>query len=306
MREQSDKQQLPTLSELKAALRRKGFKPSKARGQNFLFEHRLLGAIAEDVGAGEQDVVLEIGSGCGFLTMHLAGRVRRLLAVEIDRTLAGVATRFLERYANVEILSADFLTGGQVNAEIVERVREIGGCDVVTGNLPYSAATAMIGALAQWAFRPRSLVFMLQEEVARRLTARPGSSDYGGLSVITQAAFEAELLRKVGPEVFWPKPKVHSRVVRLKPRALTGDFGHFTRFVHALFAQPRKTALNSLVAGVTRSRELSAIGTGAKLRGRVAGILSSLGIELETRPGQLDFAQIQAIHGELVPETWIK
>jgi 16S rRNA (adenine1518-N6/adenine1519-N6)-dimethyltransferase len=294
---------MPTLSKLRRALRLTGFTPSKTLGQNFLFEHRVLAAIAREVGATGNDVVLEIGCGCGFLTMHLTGSAKKVLAVEIDATLAGVAGRFLSEFPNVEILQADILTQGEVNPVVAEQLRELGGCDLVAGSLPYSAATAIVSALGRWDFTPRALVFLFQEEVARRLAAGPGTSDYGALSVITGAAFEVELLLKIGSEVFWPSPKVESRLVRLKPREFGGDLKGFGAFVHALFAQPRKTAVNSLISGAERSQIPSLPHSRAELRERVAGVLDSLGIDPGTRPGQLSLVQVEAIFKKLVPES---
>jgi 16S rRNA (adenine1518-N6/adenine1519-N6)-dimethyltransferase len=289
----------PTLKDLKSALKRKGFTPSKALGQNFLYEHQVLEAIAMEINPAQTGVLLEIGCGSGFLTMHLADTAGKILAVEIDQVLVTVAKRFLSEYPNVEVLEADILKNGEISPAVLKRLEELGGCGLVAGNLPYSAATAIVSALAHWKFTPEALVFMLQEEVARRLAAEPGSPDYGALSVITQAAFEVELLREIGPEVFWPKPKVDSRLLKLTPVKFDGDLRQFEAFVHALFAQPRKTALNSLVMGAGRVDLPFVVKDTAGLREKVAGLFRLFGIDPAVRPGRLDLSQIRKLFDNL-------
>jgi len=285
----------PSLKDLKKALRKTGFRPSKTRGQNFLFDHGMLEAIAADAELRPDDKLLEIGSGCGFLTGHLAQYAGSVLAVEIDRVLAAVSNRFLASWGNIEVLVADILREGKVNPEVAGKLRETGICDVVAGNLPYSAATAVIAALSDWEFEPRALVFLLQEEVALRIGAGPGEPDRCALSVISQAAFTVELLRKVGSEVFWPRPKVQSRLVRLTPRGGTDEFSDFRQFVFMLFAQPRKTVLNSLTDGAGRAGPLQ--GRESKEIKQIAvSVLNSAEIDPKTRPGQLSEAQIKAIY----------
>jgi 16S rRNA A1518/A1519 N6-dimethyltransferase RsmA/KsgA/DIM1 with predicted DNA glycosylase/AP lyase activity len=145
----------------------------------------------------------------------------------------------------------------------------------------------------------RALLFLLQEEVARRLAAQPGSPDRGALSAIVQAVFEVRLLRKVGPKVFWPRPKVRSRLVKLAPRVFEGDLRRFEQFVHALFAQPRRMALNSLISGSERLREPLAVQNTAELREKITGIFRAFGIERTARPGRLNNSQITTLFENL-------
>ena len=282
----------PTLSDLKSVLRERRFTPSKARGQNFLYEHRVLEAIANEINPRQDDIVVEIGCGCGFLTMHLADRAKKVIAVEIDPVLTAVAEQFLSEYTNVEILQADILENGELNPLVLKRLAKEGRCGLVAGNLPYSAATAIIGAFAHWEPEPRELVFMLQEEVAQKLAIWPGERGCGALSMITHAAYQVEMLRKIGPEVFWPKPKVDSRLLRLKPLYVGRDFKLFEKFVHALFAQPRKTAVNSLITGAERADLPFTAQDPAALRLKIVGLLGSLGLDTTVRPSRLDRVQI--------------
>lgn len=293
----TDSVPFPTLRDLKSALRREGFTPSKARGQNFLFEHKILQAVAKDVAPGPRDIVLEIGCGCGFLTLHLAQEVGTVLAVEIDRTLTRIAGNFLKPYPKAQVMAADLLTGEKVNPAVLKRLDELGGCDLIAGSLPYSAATAMITALSRSKLRPRKMLFLLQEEVARRLGAAPGSRDYGALSVITARAYETTLLRKVGPNAFWPRPKVESRLVCLQPKKRPCDLETFSRFVHALFSQPRKTAVNSLLHGISRR----GVQAGPELRKKITELLVSLELTTSARPGSLSLNEIEAIYKNLAP-----
>jgi 16S rRNA (adenine1518-N6/adenine1519-N6)-dimethyltransferase len=297
------KGRLPILSDLKAALRGRGFLPSKARGQNFLFDHNTLRIVAGEVAALPQDTVLEVGPGSGFLTMHLAGTAGRVLAVEVDSTLSLVAKHFLQAHNNIEVMTANILRNDDLNPEVEERLRELGDCSLIAGNLPYSAATAIISAIARSDLKPRRLVFLLQEEVARRLTADPGTSDYGSNSVITAAAFNTQLLQRIGPNVFWPKPRVSSRLVRLTPAAKVGDLPKFASFVHTLFARPKKTAVNSLLEGLARLPTVANREHPDSLREEVVSAIKSLGVGLKVRPGRLDLGQIIKLHEKLVPET---
>jgi 16S rRNA (adenine1518-N6/adenine1519-N6)-dimethyltransferase len=247
--------------------------------------------------------VLEIGPGSGFLTMQLAQTAGRVLAVEVDGILTAVSRRFLEGTDNVEIMNADIFQKDSLNPEVIERLRKLGGCSLAVGNLPYSAATAIVSALARSNLSPRGMVFLLQEEVARRLGASPGSPDYGAVSVIMAAAFDAELLQRIGPNVFWPKPKVSSRLVRLRPAQKVQNLERFAAFVHTLFARPRKTAANSFVEGAARGLSGKPGEPKDVLRRTVAAALQSLGVDPKARPGALNLDQVKALHKKLVPES---
>lgn len=289
---------------MKKELRARNFKPSRARGQNFLFEHRILDTIAGEAGIDSGDVVLEIGCGCGFLTMHLAPLAGKVLAVEIDAALSAVAETFLAPFTNVQVVTTDFLDKNTVSQTVDQSLQETGTCQVVVGNLPYSRATAIIASLPAWSHRPRKCLFMVQEEVAQRLAARPGARDYGSLSVLTEVSFEVERGRRIGPEAFWPKPAVYSRLVRLAPRTTDIDLVRFSDFVRALFAQPRRTAVNSFLEGASRLRILTPKCHRHELRNKLTDAVSSLHLSPDVRPGKIDVSQILTMFHELVPETF--
>lgn len=184
--------------------------------------------------------MIEIGPGRGALTAHLLPRAGRLIAVEIDSALAAA----LPAAPNLEVVRADAL----------ELDLAAWGPVVVTGNLPYYAATPILEKTLALGPLLRRAVFLVQREVALRLAAAPGTRDYGLLSVRTQLFAEPRILFSVPPEAFQPPPKVDSSVVLLTPRDRTAelrldDTGRFLAFAGRCFRQKRKTLRNNL-AGV--------------------------------------------------------
>lgn len=233
-----------------------GFRPSSARGQNFLLDaslHRWIAAQAE-IGAG--DLALEIGVGLGFLTRELAATGAAVLGVEIDERLFAVARDELAALANVALLCTDALGGDggelapQLHTELAARLPAAAAFAVVA-NLPYAVAGPLLAHLFLLPRLPDRIVVLVQRELGERLAAGPGGRDYGGLSAQLQSAYRVEVLRKVGAEVFRPRPKVGSVVVRLclQPAAArwpAADRRGFQAFVRQLFAQRRKTLRTTL------------------------------------------------------------
>ncbi len=197
---------------------------------------------ALDLKQGEP--VLEIGPGRGALTFPLAKTGARLLLVEKDRELAALLREKLPP-AGVEILEADFL-----EAELSEIESRLGKGFKVVSNLPYNVGTAILSKLLH-ALAPGSrLVLMFQKEVGERLLAKPGSKDYGSLSVFAQLAAEARLVCRVPPEAFRPPPQVESLVlafeIRREPLLARPDWEDFENFTRAGFAQRRKMLRQNL------------------------------------------------------------
>jgi 16S rRNA (adenine1518-N6/adenine1519-N6)-dimethyltransferase len=212
-------------------------------GQNFLVDNGVSRRIAEAAGVGPGDAVLEIGPGKGALTQFLIGKAAEVTLVELDRGLANGLRRRWGNTAGVTIEEADFL-------DWPLPVRQGSSLKVVS-NLPYSAANAIIQKLLDWPAWTEAVV-MVQKEVAVRIAARPGSRDYGVLSLAVQAKALAKALFDVGPKAFQPPPKVTSTVLRLtrlaEPRVK--DERCFFRVVRAAFHQRRKTLLNSVSHGM--------------------------------------------------------
>jgi 16S rRNA (adenine1518-N6/adenine1519-N6)-dimethyltransferase len=215
----------------------------KRWGQNFLVNRgvrdKILGLL--DARAGES--VWEIGPGLGCLTAELAGRCRLLVAFEIDHGLL----RFLSR-------SFGAREGFALEAgDAVERWRaardRYGAPDKVVGNLPYSAASALIGSFAESGFSPKRMVFTVQRELAARLAAAPGGKSYSSFSALCQHAYRVEEQFSIRPGSFYPAPQVHSAVVRLEPRGRQETpeaRALFHSLVRAAFRSRRKTLWNNL------------------------------------------------------------
>ncbi|MFT4543108.1 MAG: 16S rRNA (adenine1518-N6/adenine1519-N6)-dimethyltransferase, partial [Planctomycetota bacterium] len=206
----------PPWSAFKAALADVGFHPSRRLGQNFLLDENVVRAIAHaaDLRAGEP--VLEVGPGCGFLSVHLAHSGAKLLAVEIDPRLADVARSFLEPYSDVTLIECDVLAGKHKLAPEVEAALPADGEWQLVANLPYSISGPLLALMAAREHPPRSMTVLVQLEVADRLVAEAGTRAWGPLSISVQSAYRGARVRTVGPQNFWPRPKVDSAVVRFE------------------------------------------------------------------------------------------
>ncbi len=222
-------------------------------GQHFLRRSSLLERIAAAACPETEPLVIEIGAGYGALTAHLLPRAERLIAIETDRRLAG---RLKERFAGVEKLQV-------IAADVLQTDLAQWGQAVVTGNLPYYITSPVLRKTLALGGRLRRAVFLVQKEVAERLTAQPGGRQYGFLTVQTLLAATPELLFPVPPAAFSPPPKVESAVVRLTPRAPGQGWtacrdARFHEFLSRCFQQKRKTIRNNLAEAYGRE-VLSAI-----------------------------------------------
>ena len=218
--------------------------PRKRFGQHFL-EPAWVARLIESLHAVADDTFLEIGPGRGALTRPLAQRVRRLVAVEIDRDLAARLRSELPPHARI-------LQGNFLEVDLADLLREeVLPCRVV-GNLPYNVSSPILFTLLQAADGGRlfsDATLMLQKEVADRLVARPGTGKYGTLAIQVALHADVELLLRLPPGAFRPPPKVTSAVVRLRfhrPSADVGDQATFERVVRGVFLQRRKTLGNAL------------------------------------------------------------
>ncbi len=257
--------------------------PRRRFGQHFLRDGRVIRRIAAAIAPGPADHFLEIGPGNGALTAPLAGAAGRLDCVEVDRDLAaGLAARLKGR-ENIHIHCADILRFD------IAALAGAGGKLRVAGNLPYNISTPVLFHLLKMSRRITDMTFMLQTEVVERMTAAPGSRDYGRLSVMLGYACAAERLFDVPPEAFRPRPRVMSTVVRLRPREplplAAADEDGFASIVRTAFGQRRKTLRNSLKT----------------LTG--AATLAELGIDPEARPEQLAPADYVRISNAISADT---
>jgi 16S rRNA (adenine1518-N6/adenine1519-N6)-dimethyltransferase len=285
---ENEKIPVHTESDIVRILREAGVRPSKRRGQNFLIDHNLLEVITDTCEIEKNDTILEVGTGTGLLTEHLARRAGRVITVEIDSRLCALAREYLARYPNVTIIEGDILRKGKINPEVLGALKEDGvGAIKVCGNLPYNVATHFLTSLlGQVGFS--LCVFVVQDEVARRITAEPNSREYGAISVIMREYLTVALARKIHPKCFYPVPRVYSRMIVARPRGSATDIDRFSQFVHTLFSQRRKNLSNFL-------RRLSP-GEDSEERTQ---LLASLGIIPTARAEQLSQWQILSLYRAL-------
>ena len=240
---------LCNITEIKALLARHGFHFSKAKGQNFLTAAWVPERIAEEAGVDETCGVLEVGPGVGPLTKQLCRRAGKVVAVEVDTSLQPLLAETMAGCNNLEILFRDIL-----KTDIPALVQEefAGLRPMACANLPYYITTPILAALLE-SRSFSSVTVMVQKEVAQRICAPAGKSEYGAFSVFCQYYAEPRLLFDVPPSCFIPQPKVTSAVltlpVRPAPPCPVADEKLFFRVVRASFAQRRKTLLNALAAG---------------------------------------------------------
>lgn len=233
--------------QVQTLLQRHGFHFSKSMGQNFLVVPQVPIDIADASGAGQGCAVLEIGPGIGPLTVQLAQRASRVVAVELDRSLAPVLADTLSEYSNVEVLFGDVM---KLDLDQLISDKFSGFTPIVCANLPYNITTPVLTKLLE-SKRFSAITVMIQREVARRICACPGTADYGAFSVFCQYHAQCQYRFEVGPECFLPAPKVTSAVVTLTPQPkpqCVQDPDAFFQVVRAAFAQRRKTLLNCLSA----------------------------------------------------------
>ncbi len=231
----------------KTVLQRLGLKPKKSLGQNFLLHPHQARRIVDALDLGPDDVVLEIGPGLGALTALLAQTAREVVALEVDRTLAAfLREEVFPGQSKVRIVNEDVLA-----FDLLGLSREARQPLKVVGNLPYHITSPLLFKLIDEKEALNLAVLMVQAEVGDRLLARPGSKDYGILSVLAQYHFRLSRLFSLGPANFYPPPQVNSVVLRLapaKPEPRARDEDIFSRVVKTAFAQRRKTLKNTLAA----------------------------------------------------------
>jgi len=265
-------------------LREHGIRPKHALGQNFLIDDNLLGVIerAAELDSAA-DVVLEVGGGLGTLSEHLAPRVRHLHVVEVDAGLGSALDDALAPHQNATLHVAD-----AVRLDLSALSPEP---NKVVANLPYGVAATVLLRTVRGLPDVTLWVAMVQREVADRLAAGPGSRTYGATSAIAQLSCEVRLLRRVAPNVFHPRPRVESALVRLRrvappPRPAT------VALVHAAFAHRRKALAGSLAL---------AAGAAADVRERAREELVELGHPPDARAERLspqDFEMLAARLGD--------
>ncbi len=252
-------------AQVRAVLRERGLAPMKKLGQSFLADRNLRDAIVKSAGIEPGDRVLEVGPGLGMLTLGLLDAGARVVAVELDRGLAAFLREEFSAEPSLTLIEGDILDRREIRSDALEALDALEGTLRVVSNLPYSAATPFIAALARLPAPPRGVVVMVQYEVARRLAARAGEKDFGPLAVLMSLRGEARILREIGGRVFVPPVKIRSALVSiafgedLRARALIGE-----RAARDAFLYRRKSLRRSLLfaghAAETVSRAIEAAG----------------------------------------------
>lgn len=279
-----------TLSEIRSLLAGAGLAPQHRYGQNFLIDANLMRKLVEAADVQPSDVVLEVGPGTGSLTEVLLKRGARVIGVEIDRGLQALLRDRLGKHPRVTLVQADILAGkNRVNTLVLNILKQQepgpGGARKLVANLPFQVATPLLMELLYISPSLERMTCTIQKEVAERLAAEPKASDYGPISVTSQTLAETELIAILPPAVFWPRPKVESVMLTLRPRAAeqvdVDDVADFVRFVRRGFVHRRK-----MLRRVVRDWELL----------DALAAFSRAGVSPDARPGELSPAAWRAFH----------
>ncbi len=270
------------------------FRLKTSLGQNFLIDANILRKIVDVADISPDTGAIEIGPGIGALTEQLARRAKKVVAFEIDGRLLPILADTLSPYDNVRIFHQDVLKA-DLHAVIAEELADVSD-RMVVANLPYYVTTPIIMKLLTERLPIRGMVVMLQKEVADRLAAKPGTKDYGSLTIAVQYYTEAEVVMTVPRTVFMPQPNVDSAVIRLvkrqHPPVVVDDEGVFFQVVRASFAQRRKTLFNNLTNNLPGGKEN---------KEQIERVLVALGIDPRRRGETLDIAEFASLSNALAP-----
>ena len=236
-------------------------KPLKRFGQNYLHDRNILKKIVEEINPQPNEIIVEIGPGKGALTEFLYQNSENLAAVEIDKR---VINDLQKRFPELKIIQSDFL-----KLDLKSFIENENTGLRIAGNIPYNITSSIIFKIINDANIIRDAVLMVQNDVAKRMTANRGTKDYGILSVLLQYFTDTKLCFKVSPNAFYPKPKVTSAVVHINLKRM--DISEKTRqtfikIVKASFGNRRKTLKNSLSNSIFK--ELNFLDSGIDLSKR--------------------------------------
>lgn len=282
------------LSTIKSNLDELGVTPSKSLGQNFLHDQNLAEWIVTQLDLQPHDHLVEIGPGLGALTEYAVPRCASMTLIEKDGRLAGFLR---ERFTGgtVEVLHQDAL-------DFDERELMVKGSAKIVGNLPYYVSSQILFKFTAEPLPVTRLVFTLQKELAQRLSAQPGTKDYGGLTLIIQRRWQVKYLRNLPGTVFLPEPKVDSGVVLLTPRTQDElpdcDGELFNRLVKQGFSQRRKQ-LRKMLAEYAPDWSALAAALGIVETVRAEELSLRQWIDLTNLVRPLDSSKAQNVHGEL-------
>lgn len=255
------------LKEIKDICQQYEIKPLRRRGQNFLINNFFIKKVLQAADLKEQDVVLEIGAGLGALTKEIAKKVKKVIAVEIDKKLIEALKDQMRDYKNVEIIQGSILDPECYNVIMLQCYNEF---KVVT-NLPFNITGVVLRQFLSRECQPELMVIILQKEVGKRIVAQPPKMSR--LSVMVQFYSQVKIISQIKKDNFWPKPKVDSVILQIipyrgptwqsqvGPRRESKDgerlsaTENFFQIVKAGFSSPRKYLLNNLVKGGIMNKE---------------------------------------------------
>jgi 16S rRNA (adenine1518-N6/adenine1519-N6)-dimethyltransferase len=270
------------MGSIKQELREYGLFPRKRLGQHFLVDPNILNKVVRAAQVGKEDVVLEVGPGLGQMTLALADRAKKVIAVEIDERLVTILRQKVEDHPNIEVIKSDILKVDFKHLFKKETVPI-----KVVANLPYQISTPLLFRFVESKETFSALNLMVQKEVAERMVASPGRKEYGPLSIFIQTYADVSIQFTIKPSAFFPAPKVESALVHMvwkeKPMIETDDEEWFKRVVKACFGYRRKTLINAL-----KHSELS-------LCESVESRIEEIGIDPRRRPETLtiqEFAKL--------------
>jgi 16S rRNA (adenine1518-N6/adenine1519-N6)-dimethyltransferase len=279
----------------KEILQKYGFSFKKSLGQNFLIDPNILRNIVSHADLTKESGAIEVGPGIGALTEHLARGAKKVVSFEIDQRLLPVLEDTLSPYDNVKIVHSDVLKADVVKVieEEMPGIKDI----MVVANLPYYVTTPILMKLLNDKLPIRGFVVMMQKEVADRISAKPGTKNYGSLSIAIQYYCKADVAMIVPKTVFMPAPNVDSAVLRLikhdEPPVKVIDEDFLFEVSRASFAQRRKTIFNNLQTGLKDGKAKKELITEA---------LNAAGIDPTRRGETLSIEEFGRLADALHPE----
>lgn len=282
----SNSPEIGSRTRTRAIMEKYGVRTKKSFGQNFLTDLNVLKKIVNAADISKNDNVIEIGPGIGALTEQLAQKAGEVLALEIDQDLIPVLTEVLAPYNNVKVLNQDVLQANLpelIKQEFADPAKPI----KVVANLPYYITSPILMNLLASPVNWATICVMMQKEVAQRLTAKPGTKQYGALTLAIEYQMEAKIAFDVSRKVFVPSPNVDSAIVVLQPRSSTLPVQPFNKqklfgFIRGCFAHRRKSLWNNLQSVISKE---------PVAKEKMTMILNNLGISPQIRPEKLTLEQ---------------